>query len=189
MTTRDLVLVSLFAAIIMALGLIPPITIGFFPVPITAQTLGVMLAGVVLGARRAALVIVLVLVLVAAGLPVLAPGRGGLSQFVAPTSGFLFGWLPGAWLTGYLAERFIGTGRTAFSQALVFFLASVAGGIVVIYTGGVLWLSGFVGMNFLAALKASAIFIPGDLVKAILAALAGRAVLAGYPLLPARGAR
>lgn len=53
MTTRDLVLISLFSAIIIALGLLPPITLGFIPVPITAQSLGVMLAGVVLGRNAA----------------------------------------------------------------------------------------------------------------------------------------
>ncbi|MCA0341275.1 MAG: biotin transporter BioY, partial [Proteobacteria bacterium] len=54
MTTRDIVLVALFAAIIVVLGLLPPITLGFIPVPITAQTLGVMLAGCILGAKRGA---------------------------------------------------------------------------------------------------------------------------------------
>ncbi len=55
MNTRDLVLSALFAAIIIALGLLPPIMLGFVPVPITAQSLGVMLAGVVLGAVAARL--------------------------------------------------------------------------------------------------------------------------------------
>ncbi|MCG5476989.1 MAG: BioY family transporter, partial [Sinorhizobium fredii] len=45
MNTRDLVLIALFAAIVVVLGLIPPITLGFIPVPITAQSMGVMLAG------------------------------------------------------------------------------------------------------------------------------------------------
>ena len=54
MSTRDIVLVALFAAIIVVLGLMPPVTLGFIPVPITAQSLGVMLAGCILGARRGA---------------------------------------------------------------------------------------------------------------------------------------
>ena len=72
MTTRDIVLVALFAAIIVVLGLLPPITLGFIPVPITAQTLGVMLAGCILGAKRGAAAVLLVLLLVAIGLPVLS---------------------------------------------------------------------------------------------------------------------
>jgi len=88
MQTRDLVLISLFAAIIVALGFVPPITLGFIPVPITAQSLGVMLAGVILGAKRGALAAVLVILLVAIGLPVLSGGRGGLAVFAGPTVGF-----------------------------------------------------------------------------------------------------
>lgn len=79
MKTRDLVLISLFAAIIIALGLLPPITLGFIPVPITAQSLGVMLAGVVLGAKRGTLAVLLTILIAAIGLPVLSGGRGGLS--------------------------------------------------------------------------------------------------------------
>ena len=51
MSTRDLVLTALFAAIIVALGLLPPIPLGFIPVPITAQSLGVMIA-TICGAGR-----------------------------------------------------------------------------------------------------------------------------------------
>ena len=72
MKTRDLVHVALFAAILAALGLMPPLLLPFIPVPITAQTLGVMLAGSILGARKAFLSLVLFHVLVAAGLPLLA---------------------------------------------------------------------------------------------------------------------
>ncbi|MGO7428305.1 biotin transporter BioY, partial [Rhizobium ruizarguesonis] len=93
MSTRDLVLTALFAAIIVALGLLPPISLGFIPVPITAQSLGVMMAGVVLGARRGAIAVLIVLVLVAIGLPVLSGGRGGLAIFASPTAGFLIGWI------------------------------------------------------------------------------------------------
>ena len=79
MKTRDLAYIALFAAIIAVLGTLPAINIG--PVPITAQTLGVMLAGSVLGARRGFLAVLLFLVLVAIGLPLLSSGAGGLSVF------------------------------------------------------------------------------------------------------------
>ncbi|MAM12187.1 MAG: BioY family transporter, partial [Rhizobiaceae bacterium] len=63
MTSRDLVLVALFTAIIVALGILPPIPLAFIPVPITAQTLGVMLAGLILGRRRGAPAVLLMFVL------------------------------------------------------------------------------------------------------------------------------
>ena len=74
-----------------ALGLVPAFTPPGFAVPITAQSLGVMLAGSILGARRGALSLVLLLVLVAVGLPLLAGGRGGLGVFAGPSVGFLLG--------------------------------------------------------------------------------------------------
>ena len=83
MKTKDLAYIALFAAITAVLGLLPAIPVPAVPVPITAQTLGVMLAGAVLGARRGFLALLLFLVLVAVGLPVLAGGRGGLAVFAA----------------------------------------------------------------------------------------------------------
>ena len=72
MVTRDLVLAALFAAIIVVLGLLPPIMLGFIPVPITAQSMGPMLAGAIIGRRRGATSMLLFLALVAIGLPLLA---------------------------------------------------------------------------------------------------------------------
>ena len=105
MKTRDLVHVALFAALVAALGLMPPLTLPLIPVPITAQTLGVMLAGSTLGARKAGLALVLFHVLVAAGLPLLSGGHGGLAVYPGPTGGFFVGWVPAAFLIGALTER------------------------------------------------------------------------------------
>lgn len=186
MTTRDLVLSALFAAIIVALGLLPPISLGFIPVPITAQSLGVMLAGVVLGAKRGAIAVLILIVLIAIGLPVLAGGHGGLSVFAGPTAGFIIGWIFAAYATGYLSERLVKTEQTTVNQAVGFFIASVAGGVVVLYAFGIAWLALVVGIGFSKAFIGSLSFIPGDLIKAVVAALVGRAVMAGYPLLPQR---
>jgi len=99
---RDLARIAVFAALIVVLGTVTiPIPGG---VPITAQTLGVMLAGAVLGPRRAPLAVVLVLVLAAVGLPVLAGGRGGLGVFVGPTAGYLLGWVVGAVVIGLIVR-------------------------------------------------------------------------------------
>ncbi|CAN7196594.1 biotin transporter BioY [Rhizobium rhizogenes] len=184
MTTRDLVLSALFAAIIVALGLLPPIPIGIIAVPITAQSLGVMLAGVVLGAKRGAIAVLIVVVLVSIGLPVLSGGRGGLSVFAGPTAGFFVGWTFAAYITGYLSERLVKTEQTAIVQGIGFFIASVIGGVVVLYAFGIAWLATNIGLP--TAFLGSMGFIPGDIVKAVVAALVGRAVMAGYPLLPQR---
>jgi biotin transport system substrate-specific component len=186
MSTRDLVLAALFAAIIVVLGLLPPIAIGFIPVPITAQSLGVMLAGVVLGAKRGTVAVLLVLLLVAIGLPVLSGGRGGLAAFAAPTSGFLIGWVFAAFVTGYLSERLVSRSQTGLVQGAGFFLAALTGGVVVLYAFGITYLALITGLGFKQAFLGSLAFVPGDVIKAFVAALAGRAVMVGYPLLPQR---
>ncbi len=186
MTTRDLVLSSLFAAIIVALGLLPPITLGIIPVPITAQSLGVMLAGVVLGARRGAIAALIVIALVAIGLPVLSGGRGGLAVFVGPTAGFLIGWVFAAFATGFLSERLVGQEQSGLVQGVSFFLSAAIGGIVVLYAFGIAYLAFAANISLEQAFVGSLAFIPGDVIKAVIAALVGRAVMVGYPLLPQR---
>jgi biotin transport system substrate-specific component len=186
MTTKDLVLSALFTAIIIVLGLIPPVTLGFIPVPITAQSMGVMLAGTIIGARRGALAYVLLAGLVAVSLPVLSGGRGGLNVLMGPTGGYILGWIAGSFATGYLSERLVRDGQPALLQAAGFFAASIAGGIVVVYAIGMPWVSLMTGTPFDKVILGSLAFLPGDILKAAIATLAARAVMVGYPLLPQR---
>jgi biotin transport system substrate-specific component len=181
MTTRDIVLVALFAAIIVVLGLLPPITLGFIPVPITAQSLGVMLAGSVLGARRGGLSLVLFLVLVATGLPLLAGGRGGLGVFAGPSVGFLLAWPVAAYVIGWLSERAGTTYKLHWG-----IVANLVGGIVVVYVGGIVGLAAVLGLSIPAAAVATWIYVPGDAVKVVIAALVARGVHAAYPGLLSR---
>jgi biotin transport system substrate-specific component len=178
MTTRDLVYVAVFAALVAALGLIPPIPLPFIPVPITAQTLGVMLAGSLLGARRGAFALVLFLGLVSVGLPVLSGGRGGFGVFLSPSGGFLIGFPLGAFTVGWLVERW--WKRLNIGLALV---ATAIGGIVVIYTLGIPWLAMMGQISLSRAAVGSLVFIPGDLVKAVIAAIATVNVRRSYPLI------
>jgi biotin transport system substrate-specific component len=178
----DLALVAVFAALIAALGLPGPLHPFGGQVPITAQTLGVMLAGSVLGARRGALAVLTFLVLVAAGLPLLAGGRGGLGVFAGPSAGFLIGWVPGAWVTGRLVE--LARHRFMLGWAV---LANLAGGVLVVYALGIPVMAERVGLSLLGALRASWVFVPGDVVKAVLAALVAQGVHRGYPVLLQRG--
>lgn len=186
MTTKDLVLAALFTAIIIVLGLIPPVTLGFIPVPITAQSMGVMLAGCIIGARRGATAYALLVVLVAIGLPVLSGGRGGLSVLMGPTAGYIFAWIVGAFVTGLIAERFVREGQSSLRQLAGFFVASLIGGIGVVYAIGMPVVSLVAGTPFDKVLMGSLAFIPGDVLKAAIATLAARAVMLGYPLLPQR---
>jgi biotin transport system substrate-specific component len=179
---RDIALIALFAAIMGVLGLVPKIDVVFLPVPITAQTLGVMLAGSILGAKRAALAMVLFLALVAAGLPLLAGGRGGLGVFAGPSAGFILGYAVSAFVIGWLTER--NWTRLTFLRLL---LINLVGGIVVLYAIGVPVITLIAGVPLASAVAGSAVFLPGDILKAVLAASAARFVHRGYPLIHARG--
>lgn len=162
---RSLTLIALFAALIAALGLIPKFTLGF-GVPITAQTLGVMLCGTVLGARRGALAVLLFIALVALGLPLLAGGRGGLGVFAMPSTGFLIGMPFGAFVCGLIMER-----SQRLPVAWAAGVASIVGGIGVIYIFGVAGMMQALDKTAAEALVLVTAFIPGDLIKAVFAGL------------------
>lgn len=172
-----MVLCALFAAVVAALGVVPPIPIGFLPVPITAQTLGVMLAGAILGPRLGFLALALFVVLVAVGLPVLPGGRGGLGVLMGPTGGFILSWPVGAFAVGWLARRF-----AAGTRPIPLFLCCAAGGIGAIYAGGIPWLWLVSGLPFEKAAMGSLAFVPGDLIKAAAAAAVAATVRRVRPM-------
>jgi biotin transport system substrate-specific component len=162
---RNLTQIALFAALIAALGLIPKFNLPL-GVPITGQSLGIMLAGTVLGAKRGALAVILFLGLVALGLPLLAGGRGGLGVFSGVTAGFLFGWVIAAYVTGLLAEAWAGKGNW-ISPAI----AAAIGGILVLYPIGIVGMYLKLDASLMGLTKSMYAFIPGDLIKCVLAGL------------------
>ena len=140
------------------------IPVPWSPVPITGQTFAVLLAGATLGPRRALAAQVLYLAEGAAGLPFFAGGAGGAAIFAGPTGGYLLAFPFAAALTGFLAtrgwdRRFLGT------------LAAMLLGSSVIFGLGLIGLSRYLPADRL--LSAGLLpFVPGDLIKSALAALA-----------------
>lgn len=181
-SSRSLAYVALFAALMAVLGLIPKIDLPF-GVPITLQSLGVMLAGCLLGPRRGFLAIALFLLAVALGLPLLPGGRGGFSVFVGATSGFLFGWMFGAFICGLLMRLLVPRLRSTTGTGVlaVTFFSSVIGGIAVVYAFGIVGLSWVAHMSLSQAALAMLIFIPGDLVKCGICAMVVQTVMRGMP--------
>lgn len=174
---RTLVQIALYAAIIAVLGLMPkfdlPLAGG---VPITAQSMGIMLAGVMLGAWRGAAAVTLFLLVVALGAPLLAGGRGGLGVFFGPSAGFLLGYPVAAFVAGFIMQKL--RTQPVLPVALV---AAVVGGILVLYPLGIIGMSALGSLSPLDAAKACLIFIPGDTIKAVLVALVAQTVARGLP--------
>lgn len=169
---RSIARIALFAALIVVLGMVTiPLPGG---VPITAQTLGVMLAGAVLGPRRGPLAVLLVLVLAAVGLPVLAGGRGGIGVFVGPTAGYLVGWVFGVIVIGLIVHSSrITWWRTA--------LGTVVGGILVVYLFGIPVQALVLGTDLVPTALSTVVFLPGDLLKAAAATALTVALVKAYP--------
>lgn len=183
--TRDLARVALFAALIAVLGLPGQLLLFGSAVPITAQTLGVMLAGSLLGARLGFLSVATFLALVAAGLPLLAGGRGGLGVFAGPSAGYLIGWAVGAFVIGWIVER----GGVRFQPAILL-AANLIGGIAVIYAIGIpvqAWVLGT--SSVVSALIAGLVYLPGDLIKVAVATVVAAGVHRAYPLRPTTAVR
>jgi biotin transport system substrate-specific component len=188
MPARDLALIAVFAGLIAALGLGGAFQVPFSEVPITAQTLGVMLAGSILGARRGTLAVLVFLVLVAVGLPLLPPSavrpQGGLAVFTSVTAGYLLGWIAGAWAIGALVDR-----RPARFSLPWIVAANVVGGILVVYAFGVPVQAWVAGVPLTKALGGSLVLLPGDVAKVVVSAVVTGAVLRGYPgIVPPRRA-
>ena len=181
-SSRSLSYIALFAALMAVFGLIPKVDLPF-GVPITLQSLGIMLVGCLLGPKRAFYTVGLFLVAVALGLPLLSGGRGGVAVFVAPSAGFLLGWLIGAVVCGVSMRQFMKRMPEAKGKGLLIaaFLSSLIGGIVVMYFFGILGLMLAAHLSATQATLAVLAFIPGDLVKCAACAVLVQSVVRGMP--------
>ena len=137
------------------------IPLGFTPVPITGQTLAVLLSGAALGSWRGASSMTLYLV-AGSWLPLYAGGGSGYFWGLA-SGGYIIGFIPAAFLVGYLAER-------GWDRRVWIILAMLLGNVV-LYIPGLLQLSFFVPEGRVLEFGLYP-FIPGDLIKLYIASLA-----------------
>ncbi|WP_448545519.1 biotin transporter BioY [Roseiflexus sp.] len=162
---RDLLLVVggvVFVALLAQIRIVLPFT----PVPITGQTLGVILIGATYGVRLGFLTLATYVVVGLGGLPVFAGGAAGLARLFGPTGGYLVAFPLAAALMGWLVQRF-GVDRHPLRMAGSMALCSI-----LILGLGSTWLAIVLQTNMADALAKGAFpFIPGDLVKMTIAAL------------------
>lgn len=133
------------------------IPLPFTPVPMTLQTLAIMMTGIMLGSRNGAIAVLMYLAEVSMGLPVLGGGRMNMLALFGPNAGYLIGFVFQAYLVGWFAER-----RHQLSTSTVLFGISLASALQLAV--GALWLGQFVGFEYAVALGILP-FIIGEAVK------------------------
>jgi biotin transport system substrate-specific component len=161
----DAVLVVL-GSLLMGLVAQLSIKLPFTPVPVTGQTLGVLLIGGALGSVRGALSMLLYLVWGAVGLPFFAEGRSGIEllAFSSATGGYLWGFVVAGYIVGLLAER-------KWDRGIGSSLGAMLVGEVIIFAFGVTWLSQALELSMQDALEAGLYpFVVGDVLKLVIAA-------------------
>jgi len=165
--TTEIVMISLFAALT-AVGAFIRIPLPY--VPFTLQTLMVMLAGLTLGSRSAALSQLLYLTVGLLGLPIFAQG-GGPGYILQPSFGFLVGFIAGAYIIGRIVE---GPEKLSYPRVV----AALILGQVAVHVLGIAYL--YFNLNFIIHKPTSLlttikigllVFIPGDILKTFVAAL------------------
>ena len=177
--TTDLALVAVFAALVAACTLVPAIPVGI-GVPITLQTLGVMLAGLVRGPLRGFLAVLLYVAGGLAGLPVFAQGGAGLANLVKPSAGYLLAFPLGALVTGAIA---VWTRNLKVWRPLTLALSAIVGGILVVHPLGILGLMVNAKLSLAKAFGVDLVFLPGDLAKVAIATAVAAVVHKAFPVL------
>lgn len=135
------------------------------PAPFTLQTVGVYLAGLVLGPVWGAFSLVLYLVVGVAGVPVFAGGGAGFGALVGPTGGYLVGFPVAAALTGGLVHRRVHPRRLDGVPVLLQ-VAALSLGLAVVYLFGSVWLAVQLDLRLVTGLvQGGLVFVPGDAAK------------------------
>lgn len=174
MDLRRIIIIALCAALIVV-GAYVAIPVG--PVPVTLQTVFILLAGILGGRSIGLAAVATYLVLGAMGLPVFSGGIGGFAHFAGPTGGFLIGSLVAATVAGLFADRGFSkpmTGDSTTKMQLVWIIAGTIAGTLIIYLIGIPYLKMVLNIPWSQAFTIGLLpFIPGDLVKLVAIVLLG----------------
>lgn len=172
----QLIVASFFTAFMYLLGIIPPFRLPFVSVPFVLQNIGPFLAGSVLGGLGV-LSVVLLLLLAAAGFPVLPGARGGIAVFMGPTGGFLIGYALTALVVGMLVYR----SWPRLSMLKFFFINLL--GIIVMYIPGIAWYAFTTNTPLLSSTYLMLAFLPVDIIKIALASYIALKIKQFYPMI------
>jgi biotin transport system substrate-specific component len=175
----DLGLIAVFAALVAGAALVPGLAVNGFGVPITFQTLAVMLTGLVLGPGRGFAAVGLYVLLGLAGLPIFSQGRSGLGILAGPSAGYIIAFPIAAGIVGWLATVVIR--RTTKARALWLFLSATVTSVVIVHSLGVAGIALNTKATLEQAFLSDVVFYPGDVIKNILAAVIAVALHRAFP--------
>ena len=157
------IIVILLASWLIGVSAQSSIVLPFSPVPITGQTIIILLIGVLLGKARGTAAVGLYILQGAAGLPVFAGGKSGLLTLVGPTGGYLVGFLVAVYVVGILSEL-------RHNNSVIYTVLSLIIGNIIIYAFGLIWLVRFVGEAQALSLGFFP-FLVGDILKIFIGVL------------------
>lgn len=162
--TRDLAQIGLMTSFLIVLGWLPAIPLGFIPVPIVFQNLGVMLIGATMGVKKGSLTLLLFF-LFGLVLPVFSGKSTTLTTLVGPTAGYVLAWALVPLLMGWLLSK---VKQPTFP---VLVAVTILVGVLFVDVVGSVWLSQVTNLSLSASLFANLAFLPEDLLKAFVACL------------------
>ena len=160
-STSTIAIIALMAAVTCILG---PLSLPIGPVPISLTTMVLYITAVLLGRKKGTVSCLLYLLIGLVGIPVFSGFTAGPGKLLGPTGGYMIGYIFLIMISGWFIEKFPG-------KRAMYFVGMVLG-TVVCYTLGTAWLAYEAKMTLQAALMAGVVpFIPGDLIKMVLAIL------------------
>jgi biotin transport system substrate-specific component len=161
---KEMVLCGIFAALTAVMSQVS-IPIPFSTVPVTLQTLAVLMAAALLGSKCGAVSQIIYILLGAAGVPVFANMKGSFAVLIGPTGGYILSFPLAALVAGIILEK-------AKKSSRLIMLGAMASGLVVLYTIGTLQLGFVMKLGFIKAVATGVIpFIPFEMIKLPIAAI------------------
>ncbi len=169
--TREIIICGIFAAIISVFSVM---TIPIGEVPVTMGLFGVMIAGVVLGAKRSVTAVIIYILIGAVGIPVFAGFKGGAAVIVGATGGYITSYI----FVGLIAGFFVQFGRNlSKNKRIILNIAACFAGIIICYfLGTVQFMLITQNPASAAIMKCVLPFIPFDVIKAVTAAILGDSI-------------